>query len=395
MVNDDCRRSDAANDGADNAAGYNNRVMRKLGKALARQPDLDLSLALPPRYRLKLAAKKQLAQVNPTSGASPRASSPPTCAADIQTPNPPQVDSLHIDVSLPASVLYPLSATVESMLSGEQPRWSESGCLSLALSGILRSAAILFQSETDHNHFVARCSDNIVVKAISTEDSTEYTTLKFLETRSPAFLAPVPHGVVVLGKVWYMFMSLIPGVSLESVWQDLEDSEKRSVSFDLDEMLMELRKIPFEHGHALGGVDGQGCKDTRRHSRTATAPIYTREGLWEFMYGCARNRDTVYGKFLRSQTFPPREQRIVFIHGDFRPANVMVHRRESGNIQITGLIDWEMSGFYPEDLECVKALNNLSPIGKDDWYLFLPKCISPRNHLESWHADLVWDSYVV
>ena len=43
--------------------------------------------------------------------------------------------------------------------------------------------------------------------------------------------------------------------------------------------------------------------------------------MWDFMYGSARNKKTVYGKFLRNQTFPPREQRIVLIHGDFRPAN--------------------------------------------------------------------------
>lgn len=40
----------------------------------------------------------------------------------------------------------------------------------------------------------------------------------------------------------------------------------------------------------------------------------------------------------------------------------MVQHQERGRIQMTGLIDWEMSGFYPEDLEWVKALNNLSPI---------------------------------
>lgn len=314
--------------------------------------------------------------------------------ATVRSSDTPQNAFPSIDASLSASVLYPLSAAVKSMLSAKEPQWSKNGYLSLALSEVLHSAKVLFKSETDHNHFVARCSEQIAVKATSTVDSTEYETLKFLETRSPAILAPVPHGVIVVGKVWYIFMSFVPGVNLESVWQSLADSQKRSVSRDLDEMLVELHRIPFEHGNALGGLAAQGCKDTRRHNRTATSPIYSCEGLWEFMYGCARNKETAYGKFLRNQTFPPREQKIVFIHGDFRPANIMVEHQEGGRIQVTGLIDWEMSGFYPEDLECVKALNNLSPIGKDDWYLFLPECISPRNHLESWHADLVWDPYV-
>ena len=121
-------------------------------------------------------------------------------------------------MSLPAIVLYPLSTTVECLLSGEEPRWSESGyLLSLAISRILCSAIVLFQSTADYNYFVAYYSEHIVAKAISIADSIEYTTLKFLETKSPTLLVPKPHGVLAVGKVWYMFMSFIPGVNLETI----------------------------------------------------------------------------------------------------------------------------------------------------------------------------------
>lgn len=63
---------------------------------------------------------------------------------------------------------------------------------------------------------------------------------------------------------------------------------------------------------------------------------------------------------------PASKPKIPFIHGDFRTANIMVQYQPGGQLEIPGLIDWEMSGFYPEDLECVKALNNLSPIATDD-----------------------------
>lgn len=314
--------------------------------------------------------------------------------AILQSADTPTISPPLVDVSSPASVVYPLSAAVKSMLSGKEPRWSESSYLPRALSGILHSATVLFKSQSDHNHFVARCNGQIVVKAISTSDPTEYEALKFLETVSPTFLAPAPHGVIAIGKVWYMFMSCVPGVSLESIWHNLSVSQKKSVSNDLDKVLVELHRIPFQHGDALGGLAAQGCKDTRRHTRKAPGPIYSCEGVWEFMYGSARNKETAYGEFLRRQTFPPREQKIAFIHGDFRPANIMVQHHQDAHVKITGLIDWEMSGFYPKDLECVKALNNLSPIGKDDWYLFLPQCLSPRDHLESWHADVMWDPYI-
>lgn len=165
------------------------------------------------------------------------------------------------------------------MPSEKEPRWSKGGYLSLALSGILRSATVLCRSQTDHHHFVARCGERIVVKAISTPNATEYETLKFLEQTSQTLLAPKPHGVIAVGKFWYMFMSFVPGVSLESVWRNLSELHKRSVSRDLNDMLEELHNIPFEHGTALGGLAGQGCKDTRRHTRTNDGRIYFSEAL--------------------------------------------------------------------------------------------------------------------
>ncbi|KJX92981.1 hypothetical protein TI39_contig4472g00002 [Zymoseptoria brevis] len=235
----------------------------------------------------------------------------------------------------------------------------------------------------------------MIVKAISEPDSTEYSTLQFLEARSPTIPAPRPHGVISIGNTWYMFMDLVPGVNLETVWPSLTEPQKEAISRNLNILLQQLRSVPFEPGTPLGGVGGQGCKDFRRHIRTSDAPIYSTEQLWDFMYGNARKKDTVYGNFLRKQTFPPRKQNIFFIHGDFRPANIMVDHSDEASIQITGLIDWEMSGFYPEDMECIKATNNLSSLDCDEWYLHLPELIDPRHHLKSWHADWLWDPYVV
>ena len=44
------------------------------------------------------------------------------------------------------------------------------------------------------------------------------------------------------------------------------------------------------------------------------------------------------------------KHRIVFSHGDLRPANIIV---KDGHI--TGIIDWELGGWYPEYWEFVKA----------------------------------------
>ncbi|KAK3614897.1 hypothetical protein LTR56_025334 [Elasticomyces elasticus] len=369
--------SETLRSGSDNAAQYNRRVLRKLQKAFERQPDLDLAAALPPRYHSNLASKKAdgahvqeagheagMARISWVPWEWSLSISAARAALEVvrEAPNSPHRPLPSIDEMLPARVLCPLSDTVESLLGEKETEWMKDELvLSSAMSQVLRSATLLFQSDTDSDRFVARCSEFVIVKAIAKGDSTEYASLQFLQSERPTFLAPRPHGVVAAGNIWYTFMSYTPGVSLDTIWPKLEDIQKRSLSGDLNNMLLELQEIPFQHGSMLGGVTGQG----------------------------------LYGRFLHNQTFPPREQRIVFIHGDIRPANIVVQPRSDGSHQVTGLIDWEMSGFYPEDLECVKALNNLSPIGKDDWYLYLPECISPKRHFESWHADWVWDSYVI
>jgi aminoglycoside phosphotransferase (APT) family kinase protein len=46
-----------------------------------------------------------------------------------------------------------------------------------------------------------------------------------------------------------------------------------------------------------------------------------------------------------------RQHSINFTHGDFRPANIIVK-----NGKLSGIVDWEMSGWYPEYWEFVKAL---------------------------------------
>ncbi|RAK82938.1 phosphotransferase enzyme family protein [Aspergillus costaricaensis CBS 115574] len=52
-----------------------------------------------------------------------------------------------------------------------------------------------------------------------------------------------------------------------------------------------------------------------------------------------------------------KRHNIVFTHGDFRHPNIMVN---DGNV--TGIVDWEFSGWFPEHWEFVKALAKLHAI---------------------------------
>ena len=85
----------------------------------------------------------------------------------------------------------------------------------------------------------------------------------------------------------------------------------------------------------------------------------------------------------------------MFTHGDLSTSNIIVYVTDDGFYNVSGIIDWEMSGFYPEDFECTKVTNNLATYEMSGWYLFLPACVSPEKYPGRWLADFAWDKQVV
>jgi hypothetical protein len=77
----------------------------------------------------------------------------------------------------------------------------------------------------------------------------------------------------------------------------------------------------------------------------------------EFIFSSPTTGTPVYTWFLKS--FIPSdddtpEPKCVFTHSDFRPANIRVVE-EAGRLVVSGIIDWEFSGFYPDYWECLKS----------------------------------------
>lgn len=64
------------------------------------------------------------------------------------------------------------------------------------------------------------------------------------------------------------------------------------------------------------------------------------------------------------------DHRIVMTHGDVHARNIIVDN--SSDLKITGIVDWETGGGYPEYWEYIKAVQ-IPFIGREsDWDLFLP-----------------------
>lgn len=226
------------------------------------------------------------------------------------------------------------------------------------------------------------------------DDYTEYTTLQYLEQHKPDCPAPRPLGCMKMSRISLIFLTYKPSTTLGEVWNKLDSDQKVSVRDQLDVFLTSIRSLPYIDGQLLG-VAGEGCKDIRRHLRQSDKPIKTAAEFEDFLLSITRPGGLVFVELLRQLSPSLSPTNIVFTHGDLRPDNITVEMGDHGQCVITGLIDWEYSGFYPEYYEAVRSTNCLAPYGDDDWVLYLPECISPKRYAHWWPLDTVREARVL
>ena len=303
--------------------------------------------------------------------------------------------SLGLSSASTAAVVFPLSEPVQQLLGAQTHMLGvESSSLWSKLYGVIDASEVIWRNGLSGGVAVIKCSSDTVVKMIPKfEDFTEYTALQYLRRHVPDIPIPEPLGAMTSKQTAYIFMSLILGLTLESVWAQLPNEQKLSLSNQLNEIFMELRQIQIPKDWIFGGVGGEGCKVSRRHTRISQKPIRSPAEFEAFIFSNPLFGGSVYIRLLRSMS-QSHPSRIVFSHRDLRPANIVVLPDQQGNYSISGILDWEMSGFYPDYWESVKATNTMSPQEEDDWYLHLPACASPTTYPLHWLLDRKWDVHV-
>ena len=252
---------------------------------------------------------------------------------------------------------------------------------------------MLWRSEALPDLVVVKCSKDIVIKVVPClSDYTEATTMRFLQDNIPEIPAPRLLGVISSSRT-YIFMTYIPGIRLESIWSQLDARQNRSITADLEVILQKLRQSA-PAGTPLGGIGGEGCKDTGRHTRVCETKLSTSLDFVDFLFSNPHFGGEVYTRLLRDMwSYQPRS--IVFTHGDLQHMNILVQVCDENSYRVSGLIDWERSGWYPEWWESIKATNCLSTMtSENDWALYLPPCISLSKYRESWLLDRLWDIHV-
>ncbi|KAL9129206.1 MAG: hypothetical protein Q9217_002275 [Psora testacea] len=385
------------------ATRFNTMVLRKLQNAIAKEPEVDLISIIPTGYSVRLMGMKRQESNKRSHQAKEKASNSNTALAIEDTR---ECNSQHMaddqsfnelaDSIGTTVVTFALSESVQHLL-GVHTNGVKDSCfqsLSGKLSDVIKASELIWRSEVCRGQAVIKCSSDIVLKIVpNLEDHTEYTSMQYLAQNAPAIPAPKPLGLLVSDNTTYIFMSFVPGLTVDKIWSELSGDQKSFLRDQFNGLLMKLRDLRVPDHVSLGGTRNEGCKDTRRHTRICRKPVESCAEFEDFIFSGPHFGSFEYitqlRRLLRSHT-----AEIVFTHGDFRPENIMVQSDLHGNYTLSGIVDWEKSGFYPDYVECIKATSNMSSLTEEDWYLFLPWCASPATYPVAWLVDRVWDVHV-
>ena len=82
---------------------------------------------------------------------------------------------------------------------------------------------------------------------------------------------------------------------------------------------------------------------------------------------------------------PHSNYEYVFSHGDLWMANIIADfNHDDAKYIVSGIIEWETNGFYPEYFESSKLLGDFGMGSKADWYAYLPASTSPERYPIHW-----------
>lgn len=277
----------------------------------------------------------------------------------------------------------PLSPAVLALLGDSLPN-----SLDANIARLVQIAEGGAQIGNSTSRKILRIANDIVVKIGQGLDLNELATLQYIKAYVPLIPVPHPLGALQVGRLTYIFMSYVPGVTLESCWHNLTPDQKQDVTIQLNSLLSLLRSPPHATGTPLGSLsEDHCCKDTRMSTHFSSSMIFTESDFNDFLVSRPLKRvSTVYLKWLRSLFFD--QHRIVMTHGDLHPRNIMVQNTTDNGIQITSIIDWEMGGWYPEHWELVKMFNTRGSDDESDWWGSIPEVVSHYHHDVALHMLL-------
>ncbi|KUL89433.1 hypothetical protein ZTR_04322 [Talaromyces verruculosus] len=188
-----------------------------------------------------------------------------------------------------------------------------------------------------------------------------------------------------------ILMKRIPGEPLSTAWPRLSTEEREHIARQTADCLSQLRTLQSDSIQALGGRRVySNFLFPRRDSECPHGPLTSDDELWADMEQGLHEAVPQTAR-IQLRKCMPRATPYTFTHNDLTNVNIMVQ-----NGSLTGIIDWEMSGYFlvwweyfctsipdsEEDREWTTLLRKYMPdhgAAREFWMNYYYVCKDPEN----------------
>jgi aminoglycoside phosphotransferase len=208
-------------------------------------------------------------------------------------------------------------------------------------------------------------SDNRIRKSIRTHLSDLKAEKETLEIIRANTSIPVPqvYDYYKSAEFEHLILERLPGVTLEEAWPTLEAQEKERIADDVVALLGEMRKLQSPH-----------IKTALLHRKPlqSNTRALDNAGFSQEMFGEFLNNEHI-SKYVSVRTDCLHSMSNVLSHGDLDWSNILVADKK-----VSGIIDWESSGYFPEYWEWVSIKRFSETLKSDDsWFQLLERRMRP------------------
>ncbi|KAJ9636922.1 hypothetical protein H2204_005068 [Knufia peltigerae] len=211
----------------------------------------------------------------------------------------------------------------------------------------------------------------LCIKYGESRELSEARTLQFVRQHTSI---PTPKVYCAFERkgITYIVMKKLRGRSLAVSWKDLSDSSRGKILHRLRELVLEMRSVPAP-GNEIAGVDGGTLWDCRLPCGLERfGPFADNDDFHRFLRNGVDEAPPGYPDITEMIQLQKQEWGSpVLTHGDLSSLNIMVHKGD-----ITGIIDWETSGWWPPYWEYTTAHQ-----------------VNPRNMFWAEHIDQFLDPW--
>ncbi|KAH8684345.1 kinase-like domain-containing protein [Tricladium varicosporioides] len=150
----------------------------------------------------------------------------------------------------------------------------------------------------------------------------------------------------------WILMKQLPGCQLGKAWPTMSESAQAYTIRQLKSYFEELHRLHPSDPGWIGSCSKGPAYDHRLNNMFTVGPFASISEFHDFLVAPVRNcpRPEWVAKY---RNLLPDSHNIIFAHADVSWENILVDPA-TGNV--TGILDWEMAGFWPDWWEYRKAL---------------------------------------